>query len=76
LTCQENPVSTTTCASQSLDGELEFTELDNAQDSDSEEESADDTEVTLVTTCESERYIAHLKILMNKIIKFLWKTWQ
>ena len=57
-TGQENPVTTTTCSSQSHDSEPEFIELDmyNAQDSDSEGESADDIEVTIVTTCESERH--------------------
>ena len=57
-TGQENPVTTTTCSSQSHDSEPEFIELDmyNAQDSDSEGESADDIEVTMVTTCESERH--------------------
>ena len=54
--CQENSVSTTTCSSQSHDSEPEFIELDNAQDSDSEGESADDIEVNVVTTCESQRY--------------------
>ena len=54
--CQENPVSTTTCSSPSHDSEPEFIELDNAQDSDSEGESADDIEATVVTTCESERH--------------------
>lgn len=57
-TGQENPVSNTTCSSQSLDSEPEIIELDmyNAQDSGSEGESADDIEVTMVTTCESERH--------------------
>ena len=57
-TGQENPVSTTTCSSQSLDSEPEIIELDmyNLQDSDSEGESGDDIEVTMVTTCESERH--------------------
>ena len=57
-TGQENPVTTTTCSSQSHDSEPEFIELDmyNAQDSDSEGESADDIEVTIATTCESERH--------------------
>ena len=38
--------------------EPEFIELDmyNAQDSDNEGERADDIEVTMVTTCESERH--------------------
>ena len=57
-TGQENPVSTTTCSSQSHDSEPEFIELDmyNAQDSEKEGESADDIEITMVTTCESERH--------------------
>ena len=57
-TGQETPVSTTTCSSQSHDSEPEFIELDmyNAQDSDTKGESADDIEVTMVTTCESERH--------------------
>lgn len=57
-TGQENPVTTTTCSSQSHDSEPEFIELDmyGAQDSDSEGERADDIEITMVTTCESERY--------------------
>ena len=54
-TCQENPVATTTCSSKSHDGKPALYELDNAQDSDSEEES-DDIEVTMVTTCETERH--------------------
>ena len=54
-TCQENPVATTTCSSQSHDVKPELYESNNAHDSDSEEESADDIEVTMVTTCESER---------------------
>ena len=68
-TGQENPVTTTTCSSQSHDSEPEFIELDmyNAQDSDSEGESAGYIEVTIVTTCESERY-RHLQISMYKII--------
>ena len=57
-TGQENPVTTTTCSSQSHDSEPEFIELDmySARDSDSEGESADDIEITMVTTCESERH--------------------
>lgn len=56
-TCQDNPVATTTCSSsQSHDGKPESYEFDNPHDSDSEEESADDIEVTMVTTCESERH--------------------
>ena len=56
-TGQQNPVTITTWSSQSHDSEPEFIELDmyNAQDSDSEGESADDMEVTMITTCESER---------------------
>ena len=53
-TGQENPVATTTCSSQSHNGKPELYESDNALDSDSDEESADDIEVTTVTTCESE----------------------
>ena len=34
----------------------ELYESDNAHDSDSDEKSADDIEVTMVTTCESERH--------------------
>lgn len=41
--------------SQSHGGAPATNELDNAHDSDSEEESADDIEVTMVTKCESER---------------------
>ena len=55
-TCQENPVATATCSSQSHNDKPGLYESDNAHDSDSEEESADDIEVTLVTTCESERH--------------------
>ena len=57
-TGQENPVTTTTCSSQSHDSEPEFIELDmySAQDSDSEGERADDIEITITITCESERY--------------------
>ena len=57
-TCQETPVAPTTCSSQSHDDKPTSYELDNAQESyhDSEEESADDMEVTMVTTSESERY--------------------
>lgn len=57
-TGQEISVSTTTCSSESHDIEPEVIELDmyNAQDSDSEEESADEIEVTMVTTCESETH--------------------
>ena len=57
-TCQETPVAPTTCFSQSHDDKPASYELDNAQESDhdSEEESADDIEVTMVTTSESERY--------------------
>ena len=45
-------------SSQSHGSEPEFIELDmySVQDSDSEGESADDTELTMVTTCESERH--------------------
>ena len=50
-TCQEIPVATTTCSSQSHDDKPELYELDNAQESDSD---SDDIEVTMVTTCESE----------------------
>ena len=55
-TCQENPVATTTCSSQSHNDKPELYESGNAHDFDSEEESADDIEVTMVTTCESERH--------------------
>lgn len=57
-TGQEISVSTTTCSSESHDIEPEVIELDmyNAQDSDSEGESADEIEVTMVTTSESERH--------------------
>ena len=57
-TGQENAVTTTTLSSQSHGSEPEFIELDmySVQDSDSEGESADDTELTMVTTCESERH--------------------
>ena len=55
-TCQENPVAITTCSVQSHDDKPELYESNNAHDSDSEEESADDIEVTMVTTCESEQH--------------------
>ena len=54
-TCQKNPVATTTCSSQSHHDKPKLYEFDNAHDSDSDKESADDIEVTIVATCESER---------------------
>lgn len=55
-TCQENPVATTTCSSQSHHNKPKLYESDNAHDSDSDEESSNDIEVTMVTTYESERH--------------------
>ena len=55
-TCQENPVATTTCSSPSRHDKPQLYESDNAHDSDSDEENADNIKVTMVTTCESERH--------------------
>ena len=53
---------TTACPSSSHDDQSEAKELVSVNDSDIEEESGDDVEVTMVTTRESERH-ASLKNL-------------
>lgn len=52
----ENPQQTTTCPFPSHDGQSENNKLDSVNDYDGGEESDDEIEITMVTTCESERH--------------------
>lgn len=75
-TSQDNPVATTcsstTCSSsQCYGGKPELYEFDNAHDSDSEEESAGDIEVTMVKTCESEGHCSLRKLNEQEYKLFL-----
>lgn len=56
FTSVEIAQETTACPSSSHDDQSEANELVSVNDSDIEEESCDDVEVTMVTTCESERH--------------------